>query len=88
MAKIIALLSSHNQGDEEQFLSIALQVAANVAVGRLLTSCGASWMPRARTSRRGPHVKRPVAGRTMLPGRGHRLTLRGPFLPELGYINR
>ncbi|MEA2692213.1 MAG: hypothetical protein QOJ16_1600 [Acidobacteriota bacterium] len=29
--QIIALLSSHNQGDEEQFLSIALQVAANEA---------------------------------------------------------
>lgn len=27
--QIIALLSSHNQGDEEQFLSIALQVAAS-----------------------------------------------------------
>jgi SpoVK/Ycf46/Vps4 family AAA+-type ATPase len=29
--QIIALLSSHNQGDEELFLSIALQVAANEA---------------------------------------------------------
>jgi SpoVK/Ycf46/Vps4 family AAA+-type ATPase len=29
--QIIALLSSHNQGDEEQFLSIALQVAASEA---------------------------------------------------------
>ncbi len=29
--QIIALLSSHNQGDEDQFLSIALQVAANEA---------------------------------------------------------
>jgi SpoVK/Ycf46/Vps4 family AAA+-type ATPase len=29
--QIIALLSSHNQGDEEQFLSIALQVAADEA---------------------------------------------------------
>jgi len=29
--QIIALLSSHNQGDEEQFLSIALQVAATEA---------------------------------------------------------
>lgn len=29
--QIVALLSSHNQGDEEQFLSIALQVAADEA---------------------------------------------------------
>ena len=29
--QIIALLNSHNRGDEEQFLSIALQVAANEA---------------------------------------------------------
>jgi hypothetical protein len=49
---IIALLSSHNQDDEEQCLSIALQVAANetrldAAVERSPTSSAASSTLRA-----------------------------------------
>lgn len=70
--QIIALLSSHNQGDEEQFLSIALQVAASEArrgrkevadeLKRLVDAARTqSHKPRPALKRAGHDVAIPIA---------------------------
>jgi SpoVK/Ycf46/Vps4 family AAA+-type ATPase len=62
--QIIALLSSHNQGDEEQFLSIALQVAANEARrGRKEVADELRRLVEAaRQQKDRPTVRRPIGG--------------------------
>jgi SpoVK/Ycf46/Vps4 family AAA+-type ATPase len=61
--QIIALLSSHNQGDEEQFLSIALQVAANEArCGRRQVADELRRLVDAARQNRAPRAPRFSAG--------------------------
>ena len=61
--QIIALLSSHNQGDEEQFLSIALQVAANEARrGRREVSDELRRLVDVARQRKNTHLIRPAGG--------------------------
>jgi SpoVK/Ycf46/Vps4 family AAA+-type ATPase len=61
--QIIALLSSHNQGDEEQFLSIALQVAANEARrGRREVSDELRRLVDVARQRKNTHLVRPTGG--------------------------
>jgi AAA+ superfamily predicted ATPase len=62
--QIIALLSSHNQGDEEQFLSIALQVAASEARrGRKEVADELRRLvDTARQQRKHPAVRRSISG--------------------------
>jgi SpoVK/Ycf46/Vps4 family AAA+-type ATPase len=61
--QIIALLSSHNQGDEEQFLSIALQVAANEARrGRREVSDELRRLVDVARQQKNAHFIRPPSG--------------------------
>lgn len=61
--QIIALLSSHNQGDEEQFLSIALQVAANEARrGRREVADELKRLVDAARQRKPTQLRRPGGG--------------------------
>jgi SpoVK/Ycf46/Vps4 family AAA+-type ATPase len=61
--QIIALLNSHNQGDEEQFLSIALQVAANEALrGRREVSDELRRLVDIARQRKAAPIVRPSSG--------------------------
>lgn len=79
--QIIALLSSHAQGDEEQFFSIALQVAANEARRgrREVAEELRQMVDRARQAKNRPQLRSTVRGDVAIPISRPRGDLQGLF---------